>query len=191
MATTPLHDTNVWLERLGGFVHLPAVRALDVRCGDGAVTSWLLTNIMTAQDATIVCIDDFDSPEKEAAFDSAMLNTAQQKVVKLKGDVHDVMAKLAPRSFQLIVIDASTKLSDIFGDMVLAWELLDLNGILVIAETRMQSEGSSLRRRQEAVEHFIRGFDGEFVMVHIAETIMLRKSRNIHEMVSTLSDRNT
>lgn len=109
-------------------------RGLEVGSFEGASACWLLDNGAVR---TLDCVDawsgDWGYVYAESTFDA---NVAEygSRLGKLKGDAKDVLPRLLAggNRFQFVYIDGDHQGRAALRDMVIAWEMLDAGGIMVV-----------------------------------------------------------
>lgn len=190
---------------------MPDMKALEVGSFEGRSAVWLLENLLTHPTSHLTCIDMFemdgefreirdrmklsvpDDIDIEGHFDANMLATgAASRVTKLKGASTEMLRRLPLHSFDLIYIDGSHTARNVLTDAVLCWDLLKLNGILIFDDYRWNPfTEDALKGPQKAIDAFMECFDGEYVLVLMDYQVMLRKTKNIRDVVRSLSDRST
>ncbi|MBX9677966.1 MAG: class I SAM-dependent methyltransferase [Gemmataceae bacterium] len=122
-----------WAQWLGG---KRFERGLEIGSYEGASACWLLSQGVVQ---SLTCVDLWDPRYQghsgvELNFDT---NVAEfgNRVAKRKGDSYKVLSSLiasgAPK-FQFAYVDGDHSGASALRDMVLAWELLDLHGIMIL-----------------------------------------------------------
>jgi len=76
--------------------------------------------------------------------------------------------------FNFIYVDGSHLLLDCYSDLVLAWEILVSGGILAIDDYLYKKE-SVLDSPFEAVNHFLKRYEGKYKMLHKSYRVFLEK----------------
>lgn len=187
------------------------MQALEVGSFEGRSATWLLENLLTHPNSHLTCVDTFEMDSEfreicermklsvaydldiEGHFDANMLASgASNRVTKLKGSSTDMLRRLPLDSFDLIYIDGSHTARNVLTDAVLCWDLLKLNGILIFDDYRWNPFTEDvLKGPQKAIDAFMECFDGEYVLLLMDYQVMLRKTKNIRDVVRSLSDRPT
>ncbi len=187
------------------------MQALEVGSFEGRSAVWLLDNLLTHEGSHLTCIDAFEMNSEfreicdrmklaiphdldiEANFDANILASgASKRVTKLKGWSTEMLRTLPFHSFDLIYIDGSHTARNVLTDAVLCWDLLKINGILIFDDYRWNPFAEDvLMGPKKAIDAFMECFDGEYVLIHMDYQVMLRKTKNIRDVVRSLSDRPT
>lgn len=200
-----------WKEKIGGLAGQPNLRALEVGSYEGRSAVWLLENILTAPDSSITCVDTFEMDDEfreilnrmkiaipqnvniEEMFDANVLATGvKEKVTKLKGRSAEMLRTLPLDSFDVIYIDGSHTARNVLRDAVLCWDLMKINGIMIFDDYRWNVFPEDiLKSPGPAIDAFMHCFDGEFVLVKHDYQVMLRKTKNVRDIVRSLSGPDT
>ena len=122
-------------------IDLNPVEVLEIGSYQGMSTRWMLDNLLQHPKSHITCIDIWESSEQhlgadfsqvEAEFDQ-QVEPHRSKVTKLKGDSWSQLLQLnlTGQKFDLIYVDGDHSAQGVLRDLVLAWPLLKVNGIMV------------------------------------------------------------
>ena len=144
-----------WVRLLAEFKGQPA-GFLEIGSFEGRSAVWFLDNILTHDEAWIMCVDPF-TPDEHFDFDYELNfdeNTGPygDKVVKLKGRSKDILPALPQEYFDLIYIDGSHIVLDVFYDSILSWPLLKQGGLMMWDDYQRDIEGEEVHR---AVDPFL------------------------------------
>lgn len=138
-----------WQNMLASLRGKTGLRCLEIGCFEGRTSCWLLENILTANDASITCVDLFElTPQfleetrrqgmsipsdlsMETSFDTAV-NDVKNKVEKHKGDAKSILQQLAKKQYDLIILDASQKSRDVLTYAIHSFDLLPMHGLLCL-----------------------------------------------------------
>jgi hypothetical protein len=77
--------------------------------------------------------------------------------------------------FNFIYIDGSHLLLDCYMDLVLSWNILEKGGIIVVDDYLYKKDENILHSPFEAVNHFLKVFEGNYKILHIGFRIFLEK----------------
>ena len=119
---------------------LPRRKYLEIGSFEGLSTNYLLDNFLIGEEDSIYCVDtweggqehDMDMGEVERRFRTNIADHSQ-KVKIYKGNSYDKLLELNREhrdSFDFIYIDGSHDSWDVLSDLVLAWPLLKIGGIM-------------------------------------------------------------
>lgn len=166
--------------------HLPdAQKVLEIGSYEGRSAIWLAENAFGAgKGGRVFCIDTWSGGEEhdkaqmsavEARFDrnSAL---AEQRfpgvgITKLKGLSHDQMAQLLARghrrSFDFTYVDGSHQAPDVLGDLVLAFQLSRVGGVIA-CDDYLWGEGNEniTHRPKLGIDAFTACFAGKVEVLH-------------------------
>ena len=100
----------------------------------------------------------------------------QDRITGFKSDSTDALARFFKNglTFDFIYIDASHLLLDCYSDLVLAWLILEKDGILAIDDYTYKI-GSILDSPFEAVNHFLKRYEGKYKLLHKGYRVFLEK----------------
>ncbi len=162
-----------------------ATKVLEIGSYEGRSMVWLAENAFAAgRGGRIFCIDTWSGGEEhdkeqmsavEARFDrnSAL---AEQRfagvgITKLKGLSHDQMIQLLARghhrSFDFIYVDGSHQAPDVLADLVLAFQLCRVGGVIA-CDDYVWGEGSEniTHRPKLGIDAFTTCFAGKLEVLH-------------------------
>ena len=100
----------------------------------------------------------------------------QDRITGFKRDSTDALARFFKNglTFDFIYIDGSHLLLDCYSDLVLAWLILEKDGILAIDDYTYKI-GSILDSPFEAVNHFLKRYEGKYKLLHKGYRVFLEK----------------
>ena len=122
---------------------------LEVGSFEGASTTWLLDNLMSHPDSTLIAVDTFEGGMEHQDAEQAKkygLATLEQRfrsnvsqcihsdrLTVMKSTSEEALLRLREEraKFDLIYIDASHIAIDVLHDAVLSWRMLSLGGTLI------------------------------------------------------------
>jgi predicted O-methyltransferase YrrM len=155
-----------WERLLNSYKGRPNLSFLEVGCCEGRATVWLLENILTHETAAIECVDIFDNPAIELRFDENMkAGGFQTKVRKIKGFSQIELRKLPVDHYDFIYIDGSHFARATLEDMMLAFRLLKVGGIMVVDDYKWMLEKPELERPEIAIETFLAVYKGSYELL--------------------------
>ena len=104
-------------------------------------------------------------------------NTIGLPIKVLKGKSSDKLIELIKlnETFNFIYIDGSHLLLDCYTDLVLSWSILEKGGIIGIDDYLYKKDENILHSPFEAVNHFLKVFEGNYKILHIGYRIFLEK----------------
>ena len=100
----------------------------------------------------------------------------QNKITGIKSDSTIALTGFikSGKIFDFIYIDGSHLLLDCYSDLVLAWEILEKDGILAIDDYLYKNE-TILDSPFEAVNHFLKRYEGKYKLLHKEYRVFLQK----------------
>jgi predicted O-methyltransferase YrrM len=174
-----------WEEHLGHLKGRPGLAYLEIGPYEGQSFFWVLDNFLTHPTSRATAIDIFAKGESthyqedyETAFRRNLaLSGASERVTVIKGRSQTELRELALQSFDLVYIDGSHATRDVLTDLVLSWDLLREDGLLVL-DDYLWGKGKKWPRDlrpQFAIEAFITAYSREVEVVDRAYQVILRK----------------
>jgi predicted O-methyltransferase YrrM len=115
-------------------------------------------------------------------FDKNMARAGiQDRVTAVQGDSHRVLTELVgrarPTRFDFIYVDGSHRCLDCYGDILLAWTLLNSGGILAIDDVSFdQKNEDRLAVPIEGVQLFCNRFFGHYTVLYNGYRLFLEKT---------------
>jgi predicted O-methyltransferase YrrM len=139
---------------LGEFLHRPA-EILEVGSFEGRSALFFLA---TFPQARLTCVDLF-TPRLSAKFGNNV-GRYRDRVTKLRGRSAAVLDRLAAekRRYDVIYIDGGHRRAEVIADSVLAWELLNVGGVLIWDDYLWKTDRPSAARPQHAIDLFCHAF---------------------------------
>ena len=159
-----------WKKALKSLKHKPNLHFLEIGCGDGMITNWLLDNILTHKDSRAAVIDCFNSSE---IFEYNTSNRSE-KIDALKGKSAVVLKTLGKEPiYDFIFIDGTHYREGqhigmgTFADAILSHPLLKPGGILIF--------GGHDDSHQTGIEPFMTNLIDQYVILARQPQIILQK----------------
>ena len=160
---------------------------LEVGSWEGRSACWMLENILTDKSSKLTCVDtfggcafhDLEVTEVEKTFDSNIKAIgAEARVIKEKGPSQHVLRRLPLNSYDLIYIDASHLAPNVLMDIMLSWELLKDDRIMVLDDYQWKSpehNGAPLREPKIAIDAFLTVFADKLEIIFKGRQVIVRK----------------
>lgn len=188
----------IWEKHLASYKGKPTLRFLEIGTWEGKSACWLLEHILTHESARLMCIDPFPVidnvsirkyasvwgltdpyPEHidiEQRFDAniAVIGAAH-KVIKHKGVSQEILRKLSLHSFDMIYIDGSHFPADAMRDIVLSWDLLNEEGIMIM-DDYLLNESYKMGNPKPAIDGFLSAFKGQYELLHSEWQVIVKKT---------------
>ena len=178
----------LWERTLAPLAGKPGLRFLEIGCWEGRSASWLLENILTAPDASLICIDTFMgesrrpmAPEHgamvEERFDHNIgLTGAAHKVRKLRGESRVMLRTLPFSHVDFAYIDGSHACDDVLRDAVLTWDVLKDGGLAVFDDYGWgKYPDDSLMHPKRGIDAFLEAFAEDCTILHKDYQVIVRK----------------
>ena len=126
------------------------INCLDIGAYTGESTCWMLNNICNNNNSKVFSIDTWDQ-YTEDTFDTNIRNTRKEDSnIKMKMKFKDsiiLFKNYGFITFDIIFIDVNREENNVLIDAILAWDLLDLYGIIIFyninASTDISTDSST------------------------------------------------
>jgi predicted O-methyltransferase YrrM len=166
----------VWNKVLAPFRGKPDLRYLEIGAYEGRSVLWMLDNILTHPSARLTAIDLFPN-DLEQRFRANLDRSGQAaKATVLKGRSQHVLRRLDPESFDIIYVDGGHTADNVLADLVLSWDLLKPNGLVILDDYGWKNkEFPDELRPQVAVDAFITANRNYLAVVHRGYQAILKK----------------
>lgn len=169
------HRIQLWSEQLKSLMGQD-VNALEVGNYQGMSSCWLLDAVLTSPDSKLTCIEgNFEPKFKENISKTG----AESKVTFLEGDTHSLMAELTPASFDLINLQARSKLSrDSETNTQLAWKLVKSGGTIIFGYYGWRHPRASEQNPRVGIDRFLTTVKHQWQPVHLSPStfqLIIRK----------------
>jgi predicted O-methyltransferase YrrM len=176
-------DPTRWLQLLEPLIGRPNTRYLEVGSFEGRSLLWMMENIFSHASARGVAIDPCITPFQERLRRNIAASGHGARIQVIQGTSRQEMWRLPRESFDVILVDGSHLASDVLHDAVVAWELLKINGVLILDDYQLGTPvdpafnrhlASDLRPR-EAIDAFVLSHRRELEVVYSDYQMVLRK----------------
>jgi hypothetical protein len=100
----------------------------------------------------------------------------ENRITGIKSDSTDALTKFIRdgSTFDFIYVDGSHLLLDCYSDLVLAWVIIEKGGILAV-DDYLYKKDSILDSPFEAVNHFLKQYEGKYKLLHKDYRVFLQK----------------
>jgi predicted O-methyltransferase YrrM len=170
------------------------VRVLEIGSFEGLSTTWFLHYFN--QDSRIVCIDTFQGGSEHMDTDGSpqqfmrglkerfLSNVAfgKSRVDVRIGQSESILFQFEPQSFDVIYVDGSHHAADALTDIVMAFQLLKVGGVMMIDDVQYNHEASdeltleNIRMTPRlAVQPFLALLQERIEVIHNGYQVHLRK----------------
>ena len=165
-----------WENYLGKLKNQPNARGLEIGCFEGRSTIWYAQNILTGNGATLTCVDPF-SPRLHHFFDHNIdVTGVKDRIVKLTGYSEDVLRTLpTEKKFDFIYVDGGHMPWNTLTDIVFAWDLLKVGGVLIIDDYTYKSDTGE--NPKPACDAFLEIYKPLIADVLIGTQVIVRKAK--------------
>jgi predicted O-methyltransferase YrrM len=118
---------------------------------------------------------------EEVFWNNMRNNGLSSRVRTLKGDSGDMLLKLVEDGtrFNFIYVDGSHKCLDCYADCVIAWKLLENNGVMAIDDYMYHydkvAKGELLEYPLKGVDHFLEKYKNEYRLISKGYRVFIQK----------------
>jgi predicted O-methyltransferase YrrM len=122
-------------------------------------------------------LSNMDNLQNELSFHKNIaIEGMNERVFGIKGDSSKVLMDMVVKNnmYDFIYIDGSHLLLDCYLDLILSWKLLEKGGILAIDDYTYKMD-SVLDSPFEAVNHFLKRYEGKYKLLHKEYRVFLQK----------------
>ena len=118
-----------------------------------------------------------DNKVEQIFYDNLEASGMKNRVQVFKGDSKDVLiTSLSDMRFDFIYVDGSHMCLDTYVDLVLAWKLLRVGGVMGIDDYLYNSNKENLfESPYEAVNHFMKKYEGTYEVISKKYRVFLKK----------------
>lgn len=174
--TLTWHDRHapVWQEVVLPLLPSGRRRWLELGSYEGYSASWTLNNAIRHGDE-LICVDRWRNAEIERKFDENV--GGKVKKVKCDHTLYLLDQIDARQKFSVIYVDGDHDAPKVLSDMVLAWKVLDEDGILIVDDYLWQGNIYSARavRPCVAIDGFVRSHMTQLQALHWGYQLIARK----------------
>ena len=165
---------------------------LEIGSFEGRSASWIAENMMRPYDA-LVCVDTWEGGEEHHSLDMKEVEKRfgrnidrmrfrfpDMTFTKCKGKSVVALAEDIEVEFKLydfIYIDGSHQAPDVLTDCVMAWQVLNEGGIMVMDDYLWGDPKIPLHRPKPAIDAFVNIFAENVAVVHIGYQMIIRKQK--------------
>ena len=154
------HRIEVWTEQLRSLIGAENINALEVGFYQGMSACWLLDTILTHETARLSCIDENYHPKLR---ENISKTGSESKVNLLAGNSHELLADLAPASFDLINLQDRCKLTDhAEKNTELAWQLLKPQGLIIFNYYGWRNPSNGKEDPKIGIDRFLNSIKGQW-----------------------------
>lgn len=167
-----------WMDYLNVFKDKPC-KVLEIGTREGMSACWLLENILTHKDSKIYCVDvEFHQFYNH----NIQVSGFYDKVVSIEKPSHLINSFVSEKDFDLIYVDGSFYIDDVFIDCVNSFDKLKEGGIMIIDGYKYYSH-KMLGGRPDlvakiAIDRFLDIFQEELELLHKESQIILLKIKS-------------
>jgi predicted O-methyltransferase YrrM len=164
----------LWSKILERYVGKENINYLEVGVFEGRSAFWILENVLTHKSSKLTLVDLFLS-EYSDQFLSNLSEVDQSQVEILKGDSSKILRTLEYDHYDIIYIDGDHVAKSLFIDLAVSWDLLKVNGLLIIDDYQLNRNMPIHLRPQLILDTFLTAFSAEIELLHVGEQVILKR----------------
>lgn len=169
--------TPIWEEVLAPFTGKNNVTYLEVGIYEGRSLIWMFDNILTGKNCCATAIDPLPDELKETLQYNLKHSGHQSKIDLIEGYSQESLKKLTDLKFDIIYLDGSHKAKAALADLVLSWDLLKTDGIMVIDDYLWENGKLPIDQcPKAAVDSFLTFYGEEIEVIYSDYQLIIRKS---------------
>jgi hypothetical protein len=176
---------------LNKFIDKPNLNFLEIGSFEGRSTCWILENILTGDDCKIFCIDSFeggyDHDKIKINFKNVLgafkNNTLEYKDKIFVYEQNSFKALLSSeincRKYDFIYIDGSHIAKEVMEDIVLSFNLLKKDGIMIFDDYGWQDSNSKnwhLGKPSDAIDFFLKFYLPFIEVLEVNYQVVIKKT---------------
>lgn len=181
-----------WETQLARFAGKPELQVLEIGTYEGMAACWLLQYVATHPTSHVTCIDLFkpfhfvsDPPKEDepviidlsSRFDANIVETGQaHRVTKMAGDSKSLLRTLPRETFHIIYVDGGHQPRHALRDMILAWDVLREDGVMIIDDYGLQDAINPENNPKIAIDAFLECMKHELELLHKDYQVIIRKT---------------
>ncbi|KAI4235775.1 MAG: hypothetical protein L6R40_006370 [Gallowayella cf. fulva] len=171
------------------------LRILEIGSFEGCSTTWILDNLMSHPQSTMVAIDTFEGgmehqqpPDDryqlsslKRRFDSNVAkckHAAKLSIMQTRSDDALIQLRQEGSRFNFIYIDASHVAIDVLHDAVVSWQMLDEGGTLVFDDYSWRGYIEDCYNPRTAIKAFVKCARPELECAETESQLWVKRIRN-------------
>lgn len=174
---------KTFADNLAEFKGKKKLRFLQIGCFSGNSSRWLLSEILTAPDSTLVDVDPWCGNVEHEVYEWDFVESAYdeqvepygKKVEKHKEFSQDYLANHRDERFDFIYIDGDHLPEAAYADGVNSWDLLKVGGLMAFDDYEWQHPKGFEYNPKPAIDKFMREHKDDSEVVSIGWQVWLRK----------------
>ena len=178
-----------WKSILKDLVGLPDLKFLEIGSLKGRSAVWLLENVLTNPQSRLVVCDNFAHGTERAFLANIDMSGQSRQVDVCKGPSHITLRGLRVNSFDFVYVDGSHRAKDALSDIVLSWDLLKNDGIMIMDDYMMEyAEYDTLRHRLDelfrpkiAIDVFLYVRRDDIEVLHKGYQVIIKKKPSMEK----------
>lgn len=182
------HNIPTWEKYLEEFKDKPIV-AVELGVYEGRAACWLLDNILTHDDAELICVDTWKGSEEHQDIDMKAVwanfchnidiaaELREDRITIAEETTTDFLIDNQDVEADLIYIDASHRAADVLSDAVLADKILKPEGVLIF-DDYIWGDGS-IGTPKPAIDAFMLCYGDKYDVLHKGYQVILKKHGSI------------
>ena len=157
-------------------------KILEIGSYEGRSSVWFLNNIMNNEHSRLYCIDPFFATGnyKENFLHNINISYNNTKINIIENTALLGLSQLivTKKQFNIIYINSSHYSKDVNQYLVLSWNLITINGLLILDDslfTEVKENIDSKLLPQDTIEHFLSTISNQYEVIHKDYQLLIKK----------------
>lgn len=179
------HGPN-WSEWLGHLAGKHGASGLELGTWRGESAEWMLENIFTGTGAHYWCVDTFKGSEEHAlaGIDCSQIETKTRARLERFGNRAQIFRSTSNRAlrgflryqlFDFVYVDAAHDAMNVMRDSVLAWDMLQVGGVMIWDDFEWTGMADELDRPKMAIDAFLASYSRQLEVIGMGWQVAARK----------------
>ncbi len=135
-------NTANWEKFLGHLKGKADVRGVEIGSFEGRSAVWFAKNILTGEGSKLICIDPFSDRLNQFFDHNIRVSGIEDHIVKMPGYSQELLRQLpTSEPFDFIYVDGCHLPTCALADMVLGWDLLKVDGVMIVDDYQWVGPG--------------------------------------------------
>jgi len=126
------------------------INFLEIGCFEGRTSRWIIENMLTHPDDTLVCVDWW---KDQKLYDLFLENMSglESKFLSFRGKSEDILPTLESNSFHGIYVDGSHEAVDVMSDAIQSFRLIKRGCVILFDDYLWENNNSGRRHKMPKV----------------------------------------
>lgn len=164
------------------------INCLDIGANSGYISCWMLNNLCINSHSVVFSIDTWDDVNEDIFDYNIALTNKVDYNVKIKTKYQEGILKFKNYgviTFDIIFINLNIDKSDILSNAILAWDLIDVYGLLIFdnySESTIDTDSKTI------IDNFINLFKLQLVVKYTEQQFIIKKIKRKNDNKPELAE---